>query len=76
MVYYFAVTLIAFTAERKTNDLASHLTTGQVATFYNVPEWRIRRIVDSLDCDIPRVGLYRMIPVTCCRLSRRNSKAR
>ena len=42
--------------------LASHLTTGQVAAFYNVPEWRIRRIVDSLDCDIPRVGLYRMIP--------------
>jgi hypothetical protein len=42
--------------------LASHLTTGQVAIFYNVPEWRIRKIVDSLDCDIPRVGLYRMIP--------------
>ncbi len=42
--------------------LASHLTTGQVAAFYAVPEWRIRRIVDSLDCDIPRVGLYRMIP--------------
>jgi hypothetical protein len=42
--------------------LASHLTTGQVADFYRVPEWRIRRIVDSLDRDIPRVGLYRMIP--------------
>lgn len=42
--------------------LASHLTTGQVAAFYAVPEWRIRRIVDSLDCDIPRAGLYRMIP--------------
>ena len=42
--------------------LASHLTTGQVAEFYRVPEWRIRRIVDSLDCDIPRAGLYRMIP--------------
>jgi hypothetical protein len=42
--------------------LASHLTTGQVAEFFRVPEWRIRRIVDSLDCDIPRAGLYRMIP--------------
>jgi hypothetical protein len=42
--------------------LASHLTTGQVAAFYNVPAWRIRKIVDSLDCEIPRVGLYRMIP--------------
>jgi len=42
--------------------LTSHLTTGQVAAFYGVPEWRIRRIVDSLDCDIPRAGLYRMIP--------------
>ena len=42
--------------------LASHLTTGQVAIFYGVPEWRIRKIVDSLGCDIPRVGLYRMIP--------------
>ena len=42
--------------------LASHLTTGQVASFYGVPEWRVRKIVDSLDCDIPRAGLYRMIP--------------
>ena len=42
--------------------IPSHLTTGQVATFYDVPEWRIRKIVDSLGCDIPRVGLYRMIP--------------
>ena len=42
--------------------ITSHLTTGQVAAFYDVPEWRIRRIVDSLGCVIPRVGLYRMIP--------------
>ena len=42
--------------------LTSHLTTGQVAAFYGAPEWRIRKIVDSLDCDIPRAGLYRMIP--------------
>ena len=41
---------------------SSHLTTGQVAAFYNAPEWRIRRIVDSLGCDIPRCGPYRMIP--------------
>ena len=40
----------------------SHLTVGQVATFYGVPAWRIRRIVDSLDIDVPRAGLYRLIP--------------
>jgi hypothetical protein len=40
----------------------SHLTVGQVAKFFQVPEWRIRRIVDSLDAEIPRAGLYRFIP--------------
>ena len=39
-----------------------HLTVGQVAGIYGVPDWKIRRLVDSLDADIPRAGLYRLIP--------------
>jgi hypothetical protein len=40
----------------------THLTVGQVAEIYGVPDWKIRRVVDSLDCEIPRAGLYRLIP--------------
>ena len=40
----------------------SHLTVGQVAEISGVPEWRVRRIVDNLDAEIPRAGLYRLIP--------------
>lgn len=42
----------------------SHLTVGEVAGIYDVPSWKIRRIVDSLDIEIPRAGLYRLIPRT------------
>ncbi len=41
---------------------SSDLTTGQVADFFQAPEWRIRRIVDSMGVEIQRVGLYRVIP--------------
>ena len=40
----------------------SHLTVGQVAEFFAAPEWRVRRIVDSLNVKVPRAGLYRLIP--------------
>ncbi len=40
----------------------SYLTVGDVARLYGVAQWRIRKIVDGLDADIPRAGLYRMIP--------------
>jgi hypothetical protein len=40
----------------------SHLTIGQIADIYGVPGWKIRRVVDSLGVDIPRVGLYRLVP--------------
>jgi hypothetical protein len=39
-----------------------HLTTGQIAEILGVPGWRVRRAVDSLNPDIPRAGLYRLIP--------------
>jgi hypothetical protein len=41
---------------------ASHLTIGQVAKFFDAPEWKIRRIVDSLTPAVPRIGLYRLVP--------------
>ena len=40
----------------------SNLTVGQVADFFQAPEWKIRRIVDSMGTDIQRAGLYRLIP--------------
>jgi hypothetical protein len=39
----------------------AHLTVGQIADIYAEPDWLIRRIVDSLGVDIPRVGAYRAI---------------
>jgi len=39
----------------------SHLTVGQVAEIFQAPEWKIRRIVDSLGVQIPRAGGYRLI---------------
>lgn len=41
---------------------ASHLTVGEIARIFDVPQWKIRGIVDSLDAEIPRAGLYRLIP--------------
>ena len=38
------------------------LTVGQVADILGAPEWKVRRIVDSLDTEIPRAGLYRLVP--------------
>lgn len=37
------------------------LTTREVGEFFGQPEWRIRRIVDSL-ANIPRFGGKRVIP--------------
>ena len=45
-------------------SIKTHLTIGEVAEFYGIPSWKIRRVVDSLDGDIPRVGLYRLVPRT------------
>ena len=42
----------------------SHLTVGEVASIFQAPEWKIRRIVDSSQTDIPRAGRYRLIPRT------------
>lgn len=36
-------------------------TVGQFAREEQVPEWRVRRIVDSLSTKIPRAGLYRLL---------------
>ncbi len=40
------------------------LTTSKVAAEVGVPVWRIRRIVDGLGVELPRAGLYRLIPRT------------
>ncbi len=38
------------------------LTVGEVSRLLSVPEWKIRRAVDSLEIEIPRAGNYRLIP--------------
>jgi hypothetical protein len=40
----------------------TELTIGQIARELREPEWKIRRIVDAIDSELPRVGQYRMIP--------------
>ena len=40
----------------------SPLTIGDVADFFDEPDWKIRRIVDALPDEIQRIGRYRLIP--------------
>lgn len=40
----------------------THLTVGEIAAIYDAPAWLVRRVVDSLGVEIPRVGQYRLIP--------------
>jgi len=40
----------------------SHFTVGELAKLLDEPEWRVRRIVDQIDADIPRAGQYRLVP--------------
>ena len=40
----------------------THLTVGEIADFYDAPAWLVRRVVDSLEIEIPRIGQYRLIP--------------
>jgi hypothetical protein len=40
----------------------THLTTGEIAAEIGAPAWLVRRIIDTLDKDIPRAGLYRVVP--------------
>ncbi len=42
--------------------MSDHLTIGEVAKLYATDLWRIRKIVDALGVNIPRAGLYRLVP--------------
>ncbi|MGD9857315.1 MAG: hypothetical protein AB7U20_20425 [Planctomycetaceae bacterium] len=42
--------------------MAENLTVGDVARLYGVEHWQVRRVVDRLGTEIPRVGRYRLIP--------------
>lgn len=37
------------------------MTTGEFARQHGIPEWRVRRMVDSLPIEVPRVGQYRAL---------------
>ncbi len=43
---------------------AEFLTIGQLARQLRQPEWKVRRIVDSLGVEIIRAGLYRLVRVS------------
>ncbi len=40
----------------------SHFTIGEIAALNDAPAWKVRRVVDGLDAEIPRAGLYRLVP--------------
>jgi excisionase family DNA binding protein len=40
----------------------THFTTSEIADSYSAPSWLVRRIVDALGDDVPRAGLYRLVP--------------
>ena len=40
----------------------AHITTGELAAELGEPIWRVRRTADALGVDLPRAGLYRLIP--------------
>ena len=41
---------------------SQHLTTGELAAELGLPIWLVRRAVDALRSEVPRVGQYRAIP--------------
>jgi hypothetical protein len=43
-------------------SLQTHLTIGEISAIYDIPAWKIRRVVDSLNTDIPRIGIFRAVP--------------
>ena len=42
--------------------MTTHMTIGEVANIFALPTWKVRRAVDSLGVEIPRAGLYRLVP--------------
>jgi hypothetical protein len=58
----------------------THLTTPEVAERLGVPVWLARRAIDTLGAQVPRAGLYRLVPVDLldqvrAALDRRRDKA-
>jgi hypothetical protein len=43
-------------------NVKSFLTTKEIAIRFGVEQWQARRAVDALAQEIPRAGLYRLIP--------------
>jgi hypothetical protein len=39
------------------------LTIGELAQQVKAPIWKVRRVVDALRRDLPRAGLYRLVPL-------------
>ncbi len=37
-------------------------TIGQLAQHFGEPHWRVRRVVDAINAELPRAGLYRLVP--------------
>jgi hypothetical protein len=40
----------------------THYTTSEVAARFGVADWQTRRAVDALGAEVPRAGLYRLVP--------------
>ena len=40
----------------------TYLTIGELAKLFGIAQWQARRAVDGLKAEIPRAGLYRLVP--------------
>jgi hypothetical protein len=47
----------------RTAEDKKYFTTGEVALALGVAVWQARRAIDALGAEIPRAGLYRLVPV-------------
>ena len=42
--------------------MKNSLTVGDIARHFKAPQWKVRRIVDSIGRNVTRVGQYRLVP--------------
>jgi hypothetical protein len=40
----------------------THYTTSELAGHFGVADWQVRRAVDALGAEVPRIGQYRAVP--------------
>jgi hypothetical protein len=57
-------------------NVKEYLTIGQLAARYGIADWQARRAVDAIGGEIPRAGLYRLVPCSLLGRVERELKTR